>query len=389
MRAILLFAASLTVGFIGRVASDAAPKGSVHMRILNHAGKPIELFWMNTFDPAADLVLQTTKPIRNSSETQINSYDTHEFVVKFDNSSEETDLKAHFIKGPKAETITIHFTPEKGLFVTQMTKFDELLVKVKEKTSSCSLLEGEQFDLCFAKGIADDIIKTEDQKTEIVKYRDLMSSRLRNYTCADETMNTSEPLKSAKVDIRGKVYNTDILYDTPEAKIWVMHDFISENECEVLEKHGRSRLTRATVSGSDGSSYVSETRKAQQATYGSHEHNKNDPLYDLYSRVLEMTNKHAGYELKPDGQEYFTTIQYNKDDQYTPHCDGGCEGDDHKSGGRVATAILYCQVAIKGGGTTFTKTDTFIKPTRGMATFFSYKGPDGKMGKNCIYGQFS
>jgi hypothetical protein len=57
-------------------------------------------------------------------------------------------------------------------------------------------------------------------------------------------LNTSEPLKSTKVDIRGKVYNTDILYDTPDAKIWVMHDFISENECEILEKNGRNRLTK-------------------------------------------------------------------------------------------------------------------------------------------------
>lgn len=263
-----------------------------------------------------------------------------------------------------------------------MTKYDELLVRVKEKSSSCSLLEGDQFDLCFVKGIADDVIKTEDQKTEIVKYRNLMSARLRNYTCADETMNTSTPIKSTKVDLRGEIYDTDVLYDMPDAKIWLMHNFISEEECKILEDHGRSRLTRATVAGESGVSTISESRKAQQASYSSHQDNEKDPLFDLNSKVLEMTNRHAGYKLKLDGQEHFTTIQYNKDDQYTPHCDGGCDGDDHKAGGRVATAILYCQVATRGGGTTFSKTDIFIKPTKGMATFFSYKGPDGKMGKN-------
>ena len=34
---------------------------------------------------------------------------------------------------------------------------------------------------------------------------------------------------------------------------------------------------------------------------------------------------------------------------------------------------MYCQVAEEGGGTTFTNSDIFVKPTRGMATFFSYK----------------
>jgi hypothetical protein len=37
----------------------------------------------------------------------------------------------------------------------------------------------------------------------------------------------------------------------------------------------------------------------------------------LFQRVLELTNYHAGYDLKAPGQEEFTIIQYNKEDQYT------------------------------------------------------------------------
>jgi len=37
----------------------------------------------------------------------------------------------------------------------------------------------------------------------------------------------------------------------------------------------------------------------------------------LYQRVLELTNHHTGMNLKPPGQEDFTIIQYNKEDQYT------------------------------------------------------------------------
>jgi hypothetical protein len=49
------------------------------------------------------------------------------------------------------------------------------------------------------------------------------------------------------------------------------------------------------------------------------------------------------------------------------------------SKGRVATAVMYCQVPPLGGGTTFTKADVFVKPVAGMATFFTYRGSDGKM----------
>ena len=37
------------------------------------------------------------------------------------------------------------------------------------------------------------------------------------------------------------------------------------------------------------------------------------------------------------------------------------------------------QVADRGGGTTFTKADVFVKPTKGTATVFTYRGPDGLM----------
>ncbi len=37
------------------------------------------------------------------------------------------------------------------------------------------------------------------------------------------------------------------------------------------------------------------------------------------------------------------------------------------------------QVADLGGGTSFTKSDIFVKPQNGTASFFSYKGTNGKM----------
>lgn len=63
----------------------------------------------------------------------------------------------------------------------------------------------------------------------------------------------------------------------------------------------------------------------------------------------------------------------------SPHCDGSCDGEPHMSTGRVATAVLYCQVPELGGATAFTKADVFIRPKKGMSTFFTYMSADGIM----------
>lgn len=361
-------------------AKDVAPVNSVPMRIVNNAGSPIELFWINIYENPNTLVKQSSKPIRNSSDISINSYNTHQFVVKFLDPKRPT-TGGNFTKGPRDEVITITLDESSNnLEVKQTTKFDEVMDTINEATIACSSLRDTAFSKCVADGVIDDVTRMTDSKSRLTKYRDVISSRLRNYTCADETMETSEPENSHQVRIGPKTYNVDVMLDMKNAKIWVVEDFITPEECAVLENHGKPLLHRATVAAEDGSSIVSEHRKANQASYNFHQQNfGRDPLWPLFNRVLSMTNQHTDYNLKPDGQEDFTIIQYGVDDQYTPHCDGQCDNSVYNMGGRVATAVLYCKVPERGGATTFTKADIFVKPKAGMATFFSYRGPDGRV----------
>eukprot|EP01041_Mallomonas_annulata_P002031 gene2031-3948_t len=358
------------------VISTAPPPGSVPMKVKNFAGAPIELFWVNTFDAGRPLVKQTEKPIRNASESQINSYDGHEFAIKFFRGNNQYQGK--FVKGPKEETVIINFSKQEGFIVKQITKFDEMKANIKEATKECEKSNRNDFADCVADILNEDIEKISDSKDELAKYRDQISHRLRNYTCSDSNMSTSEPLRTSTFSVGKNTYKVDTMFETSHAKIWTIHNFISPEECGHFEKYGLPRLRRATVAAEDGTSTVSNHRKAQQAGYDIQSRPK-DPLWDLYHRVLHFTNKHAGMHLQPDGQEDFTIIQYNMADEYTPHCDGTCDHTPHNPGGRVATAVLYCKVAEEGGGTTFTKADVFVKPTVGMATVFSYKGPDGLM----------
>jgi hypothetical protein len=286
-------------------------------------------------------------------------------------------FQATFVKGPREEVITIGFDEKKKkITVKQVSKYEEMLQLTKKLTLDCPKNKKDEFAECVTGGLFDDHIKLADSKSRVVKFRDLISNRLRNYTCADEKMETSPSEKSYEWTHDSKKHTVEVLLDSDAAKIWYVNNFITDDECNHLMDYGRPLLRRATVASEDGSSVVSENRKAQQAGYSL---KKDDKLLPLYQRVLALTNKHAGYKLSREGQEEFTIIQYNIDDQYTPHCDGQCEGQMYNKGGRVATAVLYCKVAERGGATTFTRSDIFVKPTVGSATFFSYRGSDGRM----------
>ncbi len=62
-----------------------------------------------------------------------------------------------------------------------------------------------------------------------------------------------------------------------------------------------------------------------------------------------------------------------------PHCDGECTGLKHKYGTRMATIVMYCDVADHGGHTNFRNAGVHIKPASGDAIFFSYIDPKTNM----------
>eukprot|EP01036_Dinobryon_divergens_P034475 gene34475-44549_t len=164
------------------VAKNKAPSNSVPLKLINYAGSPIELFWVDIYTNIGALVKQTQKPLRNSSATYINSYDTHKFVVKF--LDPNINATAEFVKGPKEETFTVYYDPATATMnVTLTTKLSEIVDTVNQATTKCKNLIGtSEFSSCIAAGIIDDVNYITDAKTTMASYRDLMSAKLRNYT---------------------------------------------------------------------------------------------------------------------------------------------------------------------------------------------------------------
>lgn len=364
---------------------NAADGDSAKMKIINLSGAPIELYWINHYEILPNNELNLDKslndPIRNGTEVEIHSYDTHQFLVRFQ-GYKKGDTQARFTKGPEFEYVHVRFDKATGLFVEVSTKADQLQTEIEDFIDICqnTVEEGMPITDCLTEALATKIHDLQAHKHSLQKFHYRSAERMRNYTCADEKLKSSKPIGTMKhTDDDGVSYTSNILFEAPSAKIWYIENFVSDDECDILMKHGAPRLKRATVAAEDGTSIVSENRKAQQALYRFKEDMDSDPLGPLYLRIIGLTNAHTGYDLSHEGQEQFTIIQYNPTDQYMAHCDGACDGEKYISAGRVATSVLYCKVPIRGGAITFSRADIYFKPSNGTAVFFAYKGADDHM----------
>lgn len=188
------------------------------------------MYWININTPQRELVKQTKKPLRHNSFTRINSYDTHQFSVQFLDPSKGAPvtftkgmifdlldlcmlMDEFYGSGPREETVYIGFDPKtKSLTVRQSTSLDDYVEKIQKNTESCNGSSSDHYAECVANSIIDDITKIQDSKQIIEEYRNSMvnetsvdvyllyllysqAERIRNYTCADETLETSEPIE--------------------------------------------------------------------------------------------------------------------------------------------------------------------------------------------------
>lgn len=122
----------------------------------------------------------------------------------------------------------------------QITKFDEIMDQINEATISCGELDGSEFATCISDKISEDINRLTATTEEMTKYRNLMSSRLRDYVCTDPRINSTSPLKSESTVLNGRHYAEEVLLDTDRAKIWTIQNVISRDECAYLAKNSQN-----------------------------------------------------------------------------------------------------------------------------------------------------
>lgn len=241
-------------------------------------------------------------------------------------------------------------------------------------------LEEEATELLQAKN--EEIAFESDVRLEL-------SKQLENHTCAELNRETTEPREVRSWTHDDVARNVYVLHDRPASQIHVLKNFISEEECAAIEQAAKPKLHSATVADGTGGSTLSDHRKALQAAVRVpwEKEAEGNSIARVVRRIYDYTNDAVGYNLTVEGQEDVMSIQYfgngndpkEAPDQYRPHCDGECTGFPHKTGGRVATMVMYCNVPEVGGATNFQNSGVYVKPEIGAAAFFSYLDPVTKL----------
>jgi hypothetical protein len=247
------------------------------LKVINLSGEPINLFWID--ESSNELVNQFERPLRNGSESTINSYENHRFLVRF--FVERDNLEKLFTKTSDDEVVLVSSDPlSNELNVRQTSQYYEMEDKISAAVDHCIDLEGDEFTRCITDGIFEEMSHLHAEKALVKKYRDAISLKLRNYTCADPLMDTTQPVDQYDFPFQGKTYKVNVMLDLSHSKIWAVENFVSDDECKIFMDYGRPRLRRATVAAEDGTSIVSENRKAQQASYNLHQKDfDKDPLW--------------------------------------------------------------------------------------------------------------
>ena len=167
-------------------------------------------------------------------------------------------------------------------------------------------------------------------------------------------------------------------------KIHTIDNFVTPEECLAVEEVAAPILEDAEVADGSGGGEISESRKAKQAGIKVHwdKEADGDLISRLSRRVFDYVNHVLPFDIKENGQEDLMSIQYfgrgpedEAPDQYMPHCDEDCTGWAFKTGTRMATMVMYCEVPDRGGATNFRNANVHIKPKQYAATFFSYIDP--------------
>jgi hypothetical protein len=196
-----------------------------------------------------NLVRQTSKPLRNSSDAHINSYDGHSFVAKF--LDDIPGVEAYFTKGPSEETVMITYDHDTNTMnAKQITKFDEIMDLINDGSVTCSHLEGSAFADCVSEKVLDEVKRLTDTTNEIKRYRDKMTPLLYDYVCNDDKPNATEPLRSMSFEDRKETYTLDLMIDTDRAKMWVVPNAITARECELMQQHGVATAKDTIAGGS-------------------------------------------------------------------------------------------------------------------------------------------
>jgi hypothetical protein len=377
--------------------------------IFNNSGTKIEVYWIHP--QTKQTLLQSDPFIYNGATFNLNSFVDHSFEAReMAGKSGKCGGKDHVCR---VAYFAVNDNEDQAVYIDDKFKLKHQDNKSIARESASELINDCETDVledihdnddlttvdaiaqlktCIETGVALEMERANEEIAFQKNIRHGMAEHYENYTCADYGMETSEPDKEVTwidekdLDEETMVHEVLVMLDRPTSKVHIVKNFITQEECDAMEKEAEPRLHKATVADGKGGSELSPNRKAQQAGIRIPWHKESNvpphPLTTISRRVYDYTNHVLGMGIDEHGQEDLMSIQYfgrglndTEPDRYTPHCDGDCDGKDFKPGNRMATMVMYCKVPEQGGATNFRNAGVHVVPEVGTATFFAYIDP--------------
>ena len=148
--------------------------------------------------------------------------------------------------------------------------------------------------------------------------------------------------------------------------IYVVDDFISEDECQEFINCSKDKLQPATVIG------LKEEQKLQDRTneFAWLEHHANETIHEVSKRLsilVQMPIRNA---------EMFQVVHYESGTEYKPHFDSFDQSTElgkkywEPGGQRMITALIYLNDVADGGATYFPELNISINPKKGNVLVF-------------------
>ena len=148
--------------------------------------------------------------------------------------------------------------------------------------------------------------------------------------------------------------------------IYVVDDFISEDECQEFINCSKDKLQPATVVG------LKEELKLKDRTneFAWLEHHANDSIHEVSKRLsilVQMPIRNA---------EMFQVVHYESGTEYKPHFDSFDQSTElgkkywEPGGQRMITALIYLNDVEDGGATYFPELNISINPKKGNVLVF-------------------
>ena len=162
-----------------------------------------------------------------------------------------------------------------------------------------------------------------------------------------------------------KIASNVTLYST-DPIIYVVSNFLSNEECQSFIDLGMGNMKRATVAGD-----TDEVVENRTNDFFWLEHNASEVVHEVSKRFSVLV------KMPINNAEQFQLVYYGPEKEYKPHFDSFDKDTDagkknmEVGGQRMTTALAYLNDVEAGGATDFPEIGVSIKPNKGDVVIFN------------------